>query len=329
MILVTGATGFLGHNLIPLLIERKHAVRVLARPTSNLDLLRAQGVEIAMGDVRDAASVEAAMAGCRAVIHGAAKFRFWGHERDFVEINVHGTQNVVEAACRVGVERFIHISTIAVIGKPQPGVTITEETPTRPQDAYQRSKLAGERLVMQAYHARRLPALVLRPGAFYGPWGRYAFNRLFFEDPLKGLPIQVHRGRHVNFPIFVPDLCRVIEAALTQGRPGEIYNVSGPSMTHQEINEIISRLAGLPPRRINAPGWGMLALAGAWTFIARFTGREPYYPLNLAPYVFCDWIVSSDKARRELGFESTPFEEGARQTLEWYWEQGIFKRRQV
>lgn len=329
MVLVTGATGFLGHNLIPLLIERGHAVRVLVRPSSHVNLLRAQGVQIAIGDICDACSVEAAMAGCQAVIHGAGKFRFWGNEQDFFEVNVRGTQNIVRAARDAGVQRFIHISTVAVIGKPEPGMVITEETPPRPQDAYQRSKLEGEQLVRQASRTHHLPAVILRPGAFYGPWGRYAFNRLFFEDPLKGWPIQVHRGRHVNFPIFVPDLCRVIETALTQGQPGEIYNVSGPSMTHHEINEIISRLAGLLPRRINAPGWGMIALAQAWTFLSRFTQREPYYPINLAPYVFCDWIVSSDKARRELGFEPTPFEEGARQTLEWYWEQGIFKRRQV
>jgi nucleoside-diphosphate-sugar epimerase len=78
---------------------------------------------------------------------------------------------------------------------------------------------------------------------------------------------------------------------------------------------------------IDAPGWGMIALAKLWTALAQLTGREPYYPINLAPYVFCDWNVSSDKARAELGFVPTPFEDGARTTLEWYWSQGIFKRR--
>lgn len=326
MILVTGATGFLGHNLIPTLVKHGHTVRVLARETSDVGFLKSLGVDTACGDVCDTSSIASAANGCRAIIHGAGKFRFWGKDEDFYQVNVCGTQNVLEAACRAGVQRFVHISTIAVIGKPTAGAIITEETPPDPQDAYQHSKLEGERLVKQWHETHNLPTIVLRPGAFYGPWGRYAFNRLFFEDPLKGLPIQVHRGKHVNFPIFVPDLCCVIEAALTQGRPGQVYNVSGPSMTHREINEIVSRLAKLS-RFVNAPGWGMIALAGVWTFLSRLTRREPYYPINLVPYVFCDWIVSSDKARRELGFEPTPFEEGARQTLEWYWQQGIFKRR--
>ena len=326
MILVTGATGFLGHNLIPLLIERGHRVRALVRPNSDHTFLRECGIELAFGDVRDAASVSAALAGCAAVIHAAGKFRFWGEPDEFRATNVAGTRNVLQAACVAGVKRFVHVSTIAVVGNPSPGTLITESSACHPVEDYQRSKLEGERLAL-AYHAEHgLPVVVLRPGAFYGPWGRYAFNRLFFEDPLKGLPLRVHRGRHITFPIFVPDLCRVIESALTRGRPGELYNVCGPCLTHDEVNRIVGRLAGVR-LWINAPGWGMIALAMLWTALSRLTSREPYYPINMTPYVFCDWNVSSEKARAELGFCPTPFERGAYATLDWYWSQGIFKRR--
>jgi len=326
MILVTGATGFLGHNLIPLLIERGHRVRALVRPTSDYAFLGEYGAELAFGDTRDYGAVMVAAAGCDAVIHAAGKFRFWGAYKDFVGTNVYGTYHVLEAARRAGVRRFIHISTIAVIGSPERGTLITEETPCHPVDAYQRSKYEGEWLVQAYYAEYGLPVIILRPGAFYGPWGRYAFNRLFFEDPLKGLPFRVHHGRHITFPIFVPDLCRVIESALTNGRPGQIYNVCGPCMTHNEVNAIVGRLAGVR-MWVDMPAWGMVALAGLWTALSRLTRREPYYPINLAPYVFCDWNVSSDKARAELGLVPTPFEDGARATLEWYWAQGIFPRR--
>jgi dihydroflavonol-4-reductase len=203
---------------------------------------------------------------------------------------------------------------------------ITEATPARPADAYQRSKRDGENLARMLHRSTRLPVVILRPGAFYGPWGHYAFNRLFFEDPLKGLRIQVHRGRRITFPVFVPDVARAILAALRLGRPGETYNVSGESITHREANAIISRLAGVSPVRLNVPAAAMVALAKAWTRLAERTGREPYYPINLAAYVFNDWRVSSAKAEAELGFAATPFEEGARQTLEWYWESGLFRR---
>jgi nucleoside-diphosphate-sugar epimerase len=88
-----------------------------------------------------------------------------------------------------------------------------------------------------------------------------------------------------------------------------------------------SRLAGLPGVRVNVPARAMVALARWQATSAKRTGREPYYPLNLAHYVFNDWDVSSEKARAELGFEPTTFEAGARQTLEWYWQAGLFRRR--
>ncbi len=117
-----------------------------------------------------------------------------------------------------------------------------------------------------------------------------------------------------------------VKAALHRGRPGEIYNVSGDSLTHREANRLISRLAGISEFRINVPGWLMITFARAWSKLAERTGREPYYPINMAGYVFNDWRVSSAKARTELGFVPTSFEEGARQTLEWYWNTGFFRR---
>ncbi len=325
-VLVTGATGFLGHSLVTQLVALGYPVRALIRVISDVTQLAPLGVEIVTGDIRDAGSVNDAVRGCRSIIHAAGLFRFWGAARDFERTNTHGTANVLEAARRHGVERFVHISTVAVIGPPPPGQTITESTPCQPGDAYQRSKLAGEDLVRQFHQAHQLPAVILRPGAYYGPWGRYAFNRLFFEDPLKGLLIQVHWGRRLTFPVFVPDVARACIAALQSGRPGEVYNVSGDSLTHTAVNRVVSRLAGLPAFRLNVPAAAMLALARWSTRRAERTGREPYYPVNLASYVFHDWPVSSAKALAELAFLPTSFEDGARQTLDWYWSAGLFRR---
>jgi dihydroflavonol-4-reductase len=327
MVLVTGATGFLGHNLVAHLVGAGYSVRALVREGSQTRQLHDLGVELAQGDLRDAASINAAARGCRYLIHAAGRFRFWGQARDFERTNVEGTAYVLEAALRHGVERVVHISTLAVVGSPPPGRVIDETTPCLPADAYQRSKLDGENLVRMSHKTTGLPVIILRPGAFYGPWGRYAFNRLFFEDPLKGLLIQVHGGRRLTFPVYVPDVARACAAAFTAGQPGDIYNVSGESLSHSAVNGIVSRLAGIPALRLNVPAGAMLALASWSTRRAERTGREPYYPLNLAGYVFNDWNVSSAKARAELGFEATAFEDGARQTLEWYWASGLFRRR--
>lgn len=326
-ILVTGATGFLGHHLAAYLVEQGYAVRALVRESSDTRHLAALGVELVSGDVREAASVNAAMVGCRYVVHGAGLFRFWGPVREFERTNAEGAAYVLEAALRHGVDKLVHISTVVVVGQPPPGQSIDEATPCKPADPYQRSKLDGENLVRMFHKTTRLPAVILRPGAFYGPWGRYAFNRLFFEDPLKGLLIQVHWGKRLTFPVFVPDVARAIVAALKSGRPGEVYNISGEGLTHRQVNATVSRLAGLPRFRINVPAAGMLALAGWMTRQSERTGREPYYPLTLANYVFNDWSISSAKAEAELGFKPTAFEEGARQTLAWYESTGLFPAR--
>jgi dihydroflavonol-4-reductase len=319
LILITGATGFLGRNLCEHLASQGYSLRALVRPTSETSFLEALGVETVQGDVTESNSVRLAMRGCESVVHAAAHFRLWGPPEPFISTNVDGTHNVLEAALAAGVKRFIHISTIIVVGPQKPGVVITEKTPCRPYptDNYAQTKFLGERLAL-SYVNKGLPLIILRLGALYGPHGHYAFNRLFFEEFLRNWRVQVHQGRHLIFPCYVGDAAKTIEAALTLGRVGQIYNVSNQSISHQEANQTVSRLANRSSWRINFPGWVMIQFAEILEDIAFFTHREPFYPRNLKPYVFRDWVVDSSKAECELGFVSTSFAEGVRYTLDWY-----------
>ena len=320
MILVTGATGFLGRNLCEYLTQQGYSIRALARSSSDIDFLHKLGVETAIGDVTDRVSVLKAAQGCRQIIHTAAYFRLWGNPKDFAAVNRRGTFNVLTAAQKVNIQRFIHISTIIVARPKISNETITENLPYNPYptDYYARTKVGGERLAL-SFAKKGLPVIVLRLGALYGPWGHYAFNRIFFEDFLyHGLRIQVHSGRHITFPCYVGDAVKAIKAALTLGRVGEIYNVSGESISHQEINRIVSQLAGKSNWRINIPAPLMINFARLLECLSIVTKKEPYYPINLVPYVFEDWWVDSNKARRELKFAPRSFQEGAQQTLAWY-----------
>ena len=327
MILITGATGFLGHNLLPHLHQAGYPLRALVRPHSDTSFLQKLGVELAYTpDISDTDALIAACQGCDTVIHAAGLFRFWGDLPDFWRTNVGGTAAALEAASQANVSRFIHISTIAVVGKTPDQAIITEKTPCRPQEHYQRTKYEAEQLALAYHKAGRVPVVVLRPGGFYGPWGRYAFNRLFFEEPLRGWRIKVDNGRYITFPIFVADVVQGITLALHKGTPGEVYNICGRSLDHNKVNDIVSDLAGISRWRFNIPRQLVISLAAAWTFLSRFTGREPFYPINMEPYVFQDWHVSTEKAEKELGFIPTPFVAGAKETLDWYWQQGILKR---
>jgi dihydroflavonol-4-reductase len=325
MILVTGASGFLGRNLVPRLLRAGYRVRITARPQSDVLPLLGPGVEVAqLCDIGDEAGLRAACAGCEAVIHAAAHFRMWGPMLTFWQTNVAGTAALLDAMLAEGVPRLVYVSSIVVVGHVLPGRLVDESHPCRPLDHYQRTKLEAERLALAYARYRGLDSVVVRPGALYGPWGEYAFNRLFFVEPLRGWRIKVNGGRHITFPAYTGDVANGIVAALERGRSGEIYNLSGDSLSHNAVNQIVSDLAGISRWRWNIPIPAVLALARGWTALSRFTQREPFYPANLAHYVFQDWPVSSAKALAELGFAPRPFVEGASETLQWYREQGLF-----
>lgn len=317
-IFVTGATGFLGRHLIPALCRAGHSVRILTRtPAQHTWLAHFPNVEIIQGDILDKTALIQAVQGCEYVIHAAGNFRFWGEEEAFYQANLSGTQNILQASLQAQVKRFVYISTVAVIGQPNPEQVIDEGQSAHPADAYQKSKLAAETEIINASQ-QGLSCVILRAGAFYGPLGSYAFNRLFFKDPMRGLIMQMDRGRHVIFPVYVGDVAAMSIAALTKGRSGEIYNISGASITHKDAFDIICREANIRFPRISVPGWTGIALSHVLEAVARLTGHEPFYPLNLRSYVYNDWHVSSEKARRELGFIPLDFTEGVRRTIAWY-----------
>ncbi|PJF40533.1 MAG: hypothetical protein CUN54_04900 [Phototrophicales bacterium] len=319
MIFVTGGTGFLGRHLVPALCRAGHRVRILTRhPAQNRWLDHYTDIEIIAGDLRDQDTLVKGMAGCRYVVHAGGLFRFWGASSDFEATNVIGTRNVLEAALDAEVERLVHISTIAVIGRPDKTAIMDETYPPRPVDAYQYSKLQAEQLVRQYHSEHQLPAVILRPGAYYGPFGNYAFNRLFFTDPMRGITMQVDGGKHIIFPVYIGDVAQGVLKALERGRDGEIYHISGEWISHKEAFDIIYEEAGLRWPRLPIPGWLGIFVAYLLTWLAAITKREPFWPINLRSYVYNDWRVSTEKAQRELGFVSTPFRIGVRKTLTWY-----------
>lgn len=319
MILVTGGTGFLGRHLVPGLSHAGFSLRVLTRDPARHPWLAAfSNVEVIQGDVTNAELIHQAMIGCRYVIHAAGLFSLWGDEKDFFQTNVKGTENVVRTAAAERIERLIYVSTAAIMGDHPGDDIIDENYPPHPADPYQRSKLEAEQAVLRCFEDTGMPCIVLRPGAFYGPYGDYAFNRLFFRDPMRGIIMQPDGGRYITFPIYIGDVVKGIILALEKGKPGEIYNLSGDWISHREAFDIVVEEARLRWPRIMLPGRIAILFSRFLTLLATITRREPFYPINLRSLVFNNWRVSSEKARRELGFQTLDFREGARRTIAWY-----------
>jgi len=319
MIFITGGTGFLGRHLVSALCREGVPMRVLTRqPHRYAWLSNYARVDVVQGDLREEKPLDALLLGCEQVIHAAGLFSMWGGAGDFYATNVQGTKHLLEASQRAGVKRFLYVSTVAVVGEPLKGRSVDETHPCTPSDAYQASKLEAERLVLEANGVGGMQTVVVRPGAFYGALGNYAFNRLFFTDPMRGIIMQMNGGNYVIFPVYIRDVVQGIQKAMAHGRAGEVYHICGECLPHKEAFDIICRQAGLHYPRLNIPNWLGLGFARFLTMISDITKREPFYPIGLKSYVFNDWNVSSEKAKRELGFTPTPFEEGVRQTLAWY-----------
>jgi nucleoside-diphosphate-sugar epimerase len=319
MIFVTGGTGFLGRHLIATLCRAGHPLKVLTRyPEKNRWLQDYPSVEVIPGDLREKAKLIQAMDGCQHVVHAGGVFRFWGNAQHFIENNTVGTQNMLDAAAQVGVERFIDISTVAVVGQPDPTNIIDETYPPQPVEPYQRSKYAAEKLALRYYHERNVPVVILRPGAYYGPLGEYGFNRLFFRDPMRGIIMQLSGGKHIIFPAYIIDVAQGILQALEKARVGEIYNITGDWISHKEVFDIVCEEADLRFPRTRIPGWMGITASRLLELLAVVTRREPFWPINMRSYVYNDWRVSNEKARCDLGFAPTSFRDGARRTIAWY-----------
>ena len=170
--LVTGAAGFLGRRIVRRLVRGGATVRALVRPGCAVDL---PGAEVLAGDVCDESTVAEALRGADCVVHAAARVATTGRWEEFAAVNVRATRRVLWAAHAAGVRRIVHISSLSVYAVPADGVTLTEDSPyeseSEARGAYSRSKLAADRVAMDA--ARRgVPVVVLRPGLLYGPGRR-------------------------------------------------------------------------------------------------------------------------------------------------------------
>ena len=219
--LVTGATGFVGSHVVRHLVERGEGVRALVRASSRRDLLAGLPVEFVEGDLRDPASLERACTGVRRVYHVAADYRLWAADpREIYESNVTGTRNLLEAARRSGVERFVYTSTVATIAVPRPGALPDESTAATVDEMighYKRSKFLAEQEAFAAAESG-LPVVIVNPSAPVGPRDvkPTPTGRMIVEAATGHMPAFVDTGLNV---VHVDDVAEGHVAALRRA-PG-------------------------------------------------------------------------------------------------------------
>jgi dTDP-glucose 4,6-dehydratase len=306
-IFVTGGAGFIGCNFIRHVLEsdKNHTIVNYDKLTyaANLANLRTSAEDpryrFIKGDICDASAVEAGMDGCDAVIHFAAEShvdRSIYEPAPVIETNVTGTFVLLQIARRIGIKRFVHVSTDEVYGDLSPGTLADEKSPLQPSSPYSSSKAAADLLVLSFVRTYGVPALVTRSSNNYGP----------FQFPEKFLPLVITNalldkhlpiygdGRQERDWLHVEDNCHGILAVLERGRIGEIYNIGG-----MDVEENLS----MAKRVLRAMGKPESLLS----FVKDRPGHDRRYALHCK------------KAEEELGWKPMiPLDEGLRQTIKWY-----------
>lgn len=314
-VLVTGATGFLGGALARRLAADGVQVRGLARSAAKAEALRQSGIEVALGDVGDQASLRRAADGCRVVFHCAAAFGSYPEQR---AVNVEGTRHMVQAARAAGVERFVHVSSAAVYGY-RAGGDVTEDTPPIPgADPYALTKREAEGIVMES----GVSYTITRPGMIYGAGSPNWTGRLFRLARIKPTPF-IGDGRGSCFPIHVDDVIeQMIVAAGHPAAVNQVFNCTpDPSPTWREFIGRYSRLAG-HDRWLPLPA-APFAL-GTW-LLAQFgprisAGRDAYDALG---FVQRRTTFKMNKTRQLLGWQPRiDLEGGVESCAPWLREQG-------
>lgn len=328
--LVTGATGFLGSHVARQLLARGERVRVLARPQNDRRALEGSGAEIVEGDLRDAASLDRAVAGTSRVFHVAADYRLWAPDpREIYESNVTGTRNLLEAARRAGVERFIYTSTVATVAVDRPELPseATQSSLDEMVGHYKRSKWLAEKEVLEAAKSG-FPAIVVMPTTPVGPgdWKPTPTGKIILDFLNGKMPGYVETG--LNF-VGVEDAAAGHLLAAEKGRLGERYLIGAENLTLKQLLDILARITGRPAPRLRIPHSVALAVAYADTLISRLRGRAPQIPVEGVKIARHMMFVDCSRAQRELGFVAGSVAAALERAVQWYEEHGYVKARRA
>ena len=304
-IFITGATGFLGTNLVHLLIKEGHEVSAIKRATSSISAFTDLPIKWFEGDVLDIDSLNGACADdIDWVFHIAADTSMWSANNAMqTKINLQGTTNMIEVALNKKVKRFIHTSSIAAYGIHHDHI-ITEETEQLGDQCfanYYKTKLLSEQLVKKAVKENGLDAVILNPCHLVGPWDSHNWSQMLTmvaNEKLPGVPPGYGSFCHIE------EIAKAHLQAAIKGKKGENYILSGADASFVEFVSEIGNLLGKKVPSKPMPHWLLKIVGQVSVFFAKFTGKEPDMTPEKVLIVSEVLKVSSQKAQEELGYKA-------------------------
>ena len=320
-LLITGATGYIGHPLALKLAEQGHQVQILVRNLKSKNIPAHPNIRLFEGDITDPQSIAPAIKGCKHVFHVAAYARLASKNPNlFYQINVKGTENMLIESVKAGVEKFIYTSSVAVFG-PSLNFPLTENDPRikKFDNDYELTKCMAENLVRN-YHEKGLPGVIVNLSRVYGPGaGEYSNGvNKFISKVLKKrfLVVPDRQNISANY-VFIDDVIAGHLMAMNKGKTGESYIIGGENVSYKTLFSTIKVLAGTRSKFIKIPY--NLVKTGFYMrhFLSKFSETETLISPKILEQLFTNRCVSSQKAITQLGYKYTPLQTGIQKTINY------------
>ncbi|MDT9340932.1 NAD-dependent epimerase/dehydratase family protein [Trichodesmium erythraeum 21-75] len=316
---VTGASGFIGANLVRLLLQQGYAVRSLVRPTSRLDNLQGLDIEVVVGDLNDSHLFEL-IEGCQVLFHVAAHYSLWQKDKELLyKNNVLGTRNVLAAARRAKIERTVYTSSVAAIGV---GVssTVVDETYQSPLKKlvgdYKKSKFLAEQEAMRAVTLGQ-DVVIVNPTAPVGAWDikPTPTGDIIVRFLRRQMPVYVDTGLNI---IDVRDVASGHLLALERGKSGDRYILGNQNLTLKELLDLLQEVTGLPAPRQTIPIWLPLTIAWVDEKILAPLGKQPSIPLDGVRMSQKKMYYDASKAIKKLGLPQSSIRVALENAINWF-----------
>ena len=324
---VTGGSGFVGGNLVRLLVAEGHQVRALMRPSSPLTTLKDLPVELIQGDITNP-DLSSLMRGCQGVFHVAAHYSLWQADRELLyKSNVTGTANVLAAARAAGVERTVYTSSVAAIGVHGRGQSANESDQSPVEKlvgSYKKSKFLAEQEALKAAHLGQ-DVVIVSPSSPIGPGD-------IKPTPTGDIILRFLRGQMpfylptgLNF-IDVRDVARGHLLALERGRTGERYILGHQNLSLKALLDLLAEITGQKAPEYALPAW--IPYMAAWMDenLLTLLGKTPTIPVDGVRMAGQFMYYDASKAVRELGLPQTPVNIALQDAVAWFGEHGYLRR---
>ncbi len=307
-VLVTGGNGFIGSYLVKELEEHGYDVKIFCRSC--------KGKNVINGDIRNEKSILKATKGIDAVFHNAALAMDWGKKRDFYETNVKGTENVVKACIENGIERLIYTGSAGVYGFPNSMKPITEESPKKPLNAYQKSKWLGEK-VIEEYKKHGIKASIIRPPLVLGAGSKAA--QILLSSIENGTFSYIGDGESYITVTHPKDVAKCLRLALEKDDEGNAFNVASFSCRIKDMIEKIASSMNIekPKKHVS---YSIAYIAAVFSeMLGILLNKEPKITRFRVKSMGTNRIISYEKAKKMLGYKpSYDLKKMVEDIVAWY-----------